>query len=63
MGCSDVLQLIAGARGALNELMAEVVQEHIRMQGIDPLREPEAKCAVATEEPIRRCPFVFQGAM
>ena len=30
IGCSDVLQLIAGARGAINGLMAEVMEEHIR---------------------------------
>ena len=28
--CSDVLQLIASARGAMNSLMAEVVEDHIR---------------------------------
>ena len=29
IGCSDVLQLIAGARGAINGLMAEVMEDHI----------------------------------
>ncbi|KIF65884.1 transcriptional regulator [Streptomyces sp. AcH 505] len=28
-GCGDVLQLIAGVRGAINGLMAEVVEDHI----------------------------------
>ena len=28
-GCADVLQLIAGVRGAINSLMAEVVEDHI----------------------------------
>ena len=28
-GCADVLQLIAGVRGAINGLMAEVVEDHI----------------------------------
>ena len=28
--CSDVLQLIAAARGAMNGLMAEVLEDHIR---------------------------------
>lgn len=27
--CSDVLQLIAGVRGAINGLMAEVVEDHV----------------------------------
>lgn len=28
--CSDVLQVLAGARGAMNGLMAEVIEDHIR---------------------------------
>jgi FrmR/RcnR family transcriptional regulator, repressor of rcnA expression len=28
--CSDVLQLIAAARGAMNGLMGEVLEDHIR---------------------------------
>ncbi len=28
-GCADVLQQIAGVRGAINGLMAEVVEDHI----------------------------------
>jgi DNA-binding FrmR family transcriptional regulator len=28
--CSDVLHLLAGARGAMNGLMAEVIEDHIR---------------------------------
>ncbi|GAC1348694.1 MAG: metal/formaldehyde-sensitive transcriptional repressor [Vulcanimicrobiaceae bacterium] len=28
--CSQTLQLIAGARGAMNGLMAEVLEEHVR---------------------------------
>ena len=30
VGCSQTLQLIAGARGAMNCLMAEVLEEHLR---------------------------------
>ena len=29
-GCAVVLQLIAGVRGAINGLMAEVVEDHVR---------------------------------
>jgi DNA-binding FrmR family transcriptional regulator len=29
--CGEVLRLIASARGAMNGLMAEVLEEHIRM--------------------------------
>jgi DNA-binding FrmR family transcriptional regulator len=48
--CSSVLQLIAGARGALNGLMAEVAEGHIREHVIDPARKPsEAQLAAADE--------------
>lgn len=30
VGCSQTLQLIAGARGAMNGLMAHVLEEHLR---------------------------------
>jgi FrmR/RcnR family transcriptional regulator, repressor of rcnA expression len=36
IGCSDVLQLIAGARGAINGLMAEVIEDHVRAHLVDP---------------------------
>jgi len=29
-GCSDVLQRLAAARGAINSLMAELMEDHIR---------------------------------
>jgi DNA-binding FrmR family transcriptional regulator len=41
IGCSDVLQLIAGARGAINGLMAEVIEDHVRMHLLDAAHEPE----------------------
>jgi DNA-binding FrmR family transcriptional regulator len=34
-GCADVLQLIAGARGAINGLMAEVIEDHIQLHVAD----------------------------
>jgi DNA-binding FrmR family transcriptional regulator len=30
VGCADVLQVIASVRGAINGLMAEVIEDHIR---------------------------------
>ncbi|MBO9096650.1 MULTISPECIES: metal/formaldehyde-sensitive transcriptional repressor [Rhizobium] len=30
-GCEEVMQLIAGVRGAINGLMGEVMEDHIRM--------------------------------
>jgi DNA-binding FrmR family transcriptional regulator len=52
IGCADVLQLIAGARGAINGLMAEVMEDHVRAHLIDPAREPDPERAHAAEELI-----------
>jgi DNA-binding FrmR family transcriptional regulator len=52
IGCADVLQLIAGARGAINGLMAEVMEDHIRAHIINPAREPDVERAHAAEELI-----------
>jgi DNA-binding FrmR family transcriptional regulator len=44
-GCSEVLQLIAGARGAMNGLMAEVLEQHLRahvLGGTSPRLRDEA---------------------
>ena len=35
-GCSDVLQRIAAARGAMNGLMSEVLEEHIVTHILEP---------------------------
>ena len=37
--CSSVLQVIAGARGALDGLMVQVLEGHIREHVIDPRRK------------------------
>lgn len=50
--CSDMLRLIASARGAINGLMAEVLEDHIRTQILDPLREPDPTRALAAEDLI-----------
>ena len=36
LGCADVLQLITSIRGAVNGLMAEVIEDHIRFHVIAP---------------------------
>jgi DNA-binding FrmR family transcriptional regulator len=40
-GCGEVLHLIAAARGAINGLMAEVIEDHLRMHVVDPERGAE----------------------
>jgi DNA-binding FrmR family transcriptional regulator len=52
IGCGDVLQLITGVRGAINGLMGEVIEDHIRMHLIDPALHPGAEAANAAEELI-----------
>jgi DNA-binding FrmR family transcriptional regulator len=52
IGCADVMQLIAAARGAINGLMAEVMEDHIRMHVIDPGPKRDSERAQATEELI-----------
>lgn len=51
-GCADVLHLIAGARGAINGLMAEVLEDHIRLHVVDPDKERDAERAQGAEDLI-----------
>ena len=51
-GCSDVLQLLASVRGAMNGLMAEVMEDHIRMHVVDPAHEADPGRARGAEELI-----------
>ena len=38
-GCSEVMRLLTAARGAINGIMAEVIEDHIQMHMIDPERK------------------------
>jgi DNA-binding FrmR family transcriptional regulator len=50
--CADVLQLVAACRGALNGLMAELVEGHIWFHVLDPNRGKDSAQAAAAEELI-----------
>jgi DNA-binding FrmR family transcriptional regulator len=50
--CSDVLHTISACRGAINALMAEVLDGHIRFHVIDPDHHPASPKARATQELI-----------
>ena len=50
--CADLLQLVAACRGALNGLMAELVEGHIRFHVLDPNRAKDSPQATAAEELI-----------
>jgi FrmR/RcnR family transcriptional regulator, repressor of frmRAB operon len=52
IGCSDVLHLVAAVRGAINGLMAEVVEDHIRFHVVDPARETDCERAEGAQELI-----------
>jgi DNA-binding FrmR family transcriptional regulator len=38
-GCTDVLHLLVASPGAMNGLMVEIIEDHIRMHVVDPARE------------------------
>ncbi len=48
--CSAMLQLIAACRGAMNGLMAEVLEGHVRMHVLDPDKNPTSQQAKAAQE-------------
>jgi DNA-binding FrmR family transcriptional regulator len=48
--CADVLQLIAACRGAINGLMAEVIDGHVRSHVLDPDKNPTSAQAKAAQE-------------
>ena len=49
-GCEQVMHLIAGVRGATAGLMAEVVEEHVRIHLVDDKKHPGALNAEAAEQ-------------
>ena len=42
-GCATVLHLIVAIRGAINGLMAEVIEDHIRLHVVDPTKDGERR--------------------
>ena len=51
-GCEQVMHLLAGARGAMAGLMAEVVEDHVRTHLVDAEQHPGALNLAATEQLI-----------
>ena len=50
--CAAVLHIVVAARGAINSLIAEIIEDHIRMHVTDPAREPDGASARGVEELI-----------
>ncbi len=51
-GCTEVLHLVVAVRGAMNSLMAEIIEGHIRTHVVDPARERDRTRAAGAEELI-----------
>jgi FrmR/RcnR family transcriptional regulator, repressor of frmRAB operon len=51
-GCSEVLQTVTAARGALNSLVAEMIEDHVRYHVLDPDEKISTKRSRAAEELI-----------
>ncbi|HUD59588.1 MAG TPA: metal/formaldehyde-sensitive transcriptional repressor [Acetobacteraceae bacterium] len=49
-GCEQVMHLIAGVRGAMAGLMAEVVEDHVRTHLVDAAKHPSALNTEAAEQ-------------
>ena len=50
--CERIMHMIAGIRGSVAGLMAEVVEDHIRTHLVDPNRNPGALNAGAADQLI-----------
>lgn len=51
-GCYEVLQTVTAARGALNSLVGEMIEDHIRFHVLDPEEKIPPKRARAADELI-----------
>lgn len=50
--CSTILLTITACRGAINSLMAEIIEGHIRFHVVDPDEQPTTDRAKAAQELI-----------
>jgi DNA-binding FrmR family transcriptional regulator len=50
--CSAVLQVMSAARGAMNSLMAELLEGHIRSHVLNGKQKPTSQQAIAADEVI-----------
>jgi DNA-binding FrmR family transcriptional regulator len=49
-GCTEVMRLLTAGRGAINGIMAEVVEDHIQMHMVDENRKPSRSEVQAADE-------------
>jgi DNA-binding FrmR family transcriptional regulator len=50
--CEDILQLVASCRGALNGLMAELIEGHLRFHVLGPTQKSQPSQLEAADELI-----------
>ena len=50
--CGDILNLVASVRGAVNGLMGELIEDHIRVHVVDPDKDADAEGARGAAELI-----------
>jgi len=50
--CATVLHTLVACRGALNSLVVEMFEDHVRYHVVDPRRRPTAGQLTATDEVI-----------
>ena len=48
--CTNVLHALTAARGAMNSLIVEVLEDHVRLHILDPDERPGTPKAEATQE-------------
>ena len=48
--CSEILQIVASSRGALNGLMSELIEGHIRDHVLDPKKKPTEEQSRAADQ-------------
>jgi DNA-binding FrmR family transcriptional regulator len=48
--CTTVMQTLVACRGAMNGLIVEVIQDHVRHHVVDPEQQPKSKRSQATLE-------------
>ena len=49
-GCTEIMRLLTAARGAINGIMAEVVEDHVRTHLVDAAKHPSALNTEAAEQ-------------
>ncbi len=50
--CDEILQLVASCRGALNGLMAELIEGHLRFHVLDPTQKTRPEQLAAADDLI-----------